>query len=133
TIARPKLRISKASIAPHPSVEPTKPPISAPATPSAVVITMPPGSSPGMTSFASAPAISPKTIHESSPISSLLSPFVTLGSARKERESLIGVWTPNLQKKSFEKSALRHVDRERRLETCVLKRWLEDGIFLLLG
>src|ERR671916_3020758 len=50
----------------------TNPPTKAPTIPIRIVTMMPPGSSPGRTSFASAPAISPTIIHAIIPISSPL-------------------------------------------------------------
>src|SRR5947199_5956944 len=52
----------------HPAVRPMKPPINAPAIPSRIVTMNPPGSRPGMTSFAMTPTIRPKTIQPSTPI-----------------------------------------------------------------
>ena len=43
----------------HPNARPTKPATNEPATPSSIVTMMPPGSFPGMKSFASAPATRP--------------------------------------------------------------------------
>src|SRR5678816_43137 len=50
------------------------PPSKAPAMPSSMVMTNPPGSRPGVTSFAIIPTTRPKTIHASIPITVLLAP-----------------------------------------------------------
>src|ERR1051325_3683397 len=49
---------------------PTKPPRNAPTIPMRIVTMIPPGSGPGMSAFAIAPAISPSTIHATIPITS---------------------------------------------------------------
>src|SRR5947207_1432022 len=51
----------------HPATRPRYPPMRAPAMPSRIVTMNPPGSRPGMSSFAMTPTISPKTIQPSTP------------------------------------------------------------------
>src|SRR5262245_57888955 len=51
---------------------PMKPPSSAPATPSSIVTMKPPGSRPGVKTFAIIPTTSPNTIHDRIPMSVLL-------------------------------------------------------------
>jgi len=53
---------------PSPMNEPIKPPRKAPAIPMSIVIKMPPGSSPGISHFASTPTIKPINIHEITPM-----------------------------------------------------------------
>src|SRR5690606_16014251 len=53
---------------PQPSADAMAPPISAPRMPIRIVMKNPPGSSPGISSFAITPAINPKMIHARMPI-----------------------------------------------------------------
>src|SRR3954467_3096493 len=62
---------------------PMKPPRSAPAIPNSMVTMKPPGSRPGVTSFAIIPTTNPKTIHEIIPMPSIL--LAEVETARRVR------------------------------------------------
>lgn len=67
-IASNRLRKSNPATLPHPSKDPIYPPTKAPTIPNKIVTISPPGSLPGMMSFASAPTINPITIQDKIPI-----------------------------------------------------------------
>src|SRR5258706_16151787 len=70
------IRNPAASFGPyHPSARPIDPPTIAPAMPSNIVTIQPPGSRPGISSLAIAPATKPKMIHDRIPISCPLFSF----------------------------------------------------------
>src|SRR5215203_829082 len=77
---------------PKPSTLATKPPTSAPTTPTIVVMMMPPGSSPGRMAFASAPARRPRMIQPMMPIdfSLLLTGFSNVGRGLRDTVSRRG-------------------------------------------
>ena len=68
-------RRSNASTLPRPMKLPTKPPTIAPAMPMRIVTIHPPGSLPGMMSFAIAPAIRPRQIQDKIPMRNLQDKF----------------------------------------------------------
>src|SRR5262245_31366845 len=71
----------------HPAVRPMNPPSNAPATPSSTVTMNPPGSRPGVRSFATIPTSRPKTIQAMMPMR-LLRLIYGIGSAQQAPNEL---------------------------------------------